>query len=259
MSVPHAPGVLESRLRSLGSALLADPDGLGLLALGSVGAELARLDAWSDLDFFAIVRAEAKPRFLSDLSWLDRASPLAWSFANTADGRKVLWEDGIYGEYAVFSPEELASAAFAEGRWIARRPELPEGLRKPANPAGRTRPRDDAAWCAAELASCLYVGLCRFRRGERLSAWRFVQTFCLDRWQELVELLEPATEVLADPYGRDRRFEQRWPAAAAWLPRLIRGYDDTQAVALAFLEWIESRGLAPAPLAAEIRALAEIP
>ncbi|MBP7095214.1 MAG: hypothetical protein KBC36_03890 [Spirochaetia bacterium] len=256
MAVPHAGDILERRLTDIGNSLLTDSEGLGLLALGSVGVETARRDAWSDLDFFAIVQPGSKPRWLADIAWLEAVAPVAWSFENTKDGRKLLFADGVYAEYAVFTPDELAGAAFAEGRWIVRRAELPDGLRVTTNDSGRIRPRADTTWSAGELVSCLYVGLCRFHRGEQLSAWRFVQTFCLDRWQELVEQLEPVSEALADPYGRDRRFEARWPNAAAMLPRLIRGLEETPAAALAYLEWLEARNLAPPAMSSEIRRLA---
>ena len=50
------PRVLQDRLASLARELSGRDDALALLALGSVGTETARLDAWSDLDFFVLVR-----------------------------------------------------------------------------------------------------------------------------------------------------------------------------------------------------------
>lgn len=84
---------LENRLQTIGHVLASDPDGLALLGLGSVGLELSRLDAWSDLDFFAIVRPGSKPRFLQDLGWLHRVHPVVYPFRNTPDGFKLLFED----------------------------------------------------------------------------------------------------------------------------------------------------------------------
>ena len=40
---------------------------------------------------------------------VEDAAPLAWAFRNTVDGFKVLFADGIYGEFAVFEPEELSA------------------------------------------------------------------------------------------------------------------------------------------------------
>jgi len=57
--------VLTDRLASLAQALAARNDALALLALGSVGRETARLDVWSDLDFFVLVADGAKTRYLT--------------------------------------------------------------------------------------------------------------------------------------------------------------------------------------------------
>ena len=48
----------------------------------------------------------AKSRVPEHLDWL--AAAAAYAFQNTADGYKVLYEDGIFCEYAVFEPRELA-------------------------------------------------------------------------------------------------------------------------------------------------------
>ena len=55
------------------------------MALGSVGAERERLDQWSDLDFFAVVRPGTKKAWVEDSSWLDRAHSVAYRFRNTPD------------------------------------------------------------------------------------------------------------------------------------------------------------------------------
>ncbi|MFN8449839.1 MAG: hypothetical protein U0521_14955 [Anaerolineae bacterium] len=46
---------LLARLDAIGAALERSSEALALLALGSVGLETDRIDAYSDLDFFAIV------------------------------------------------------------------------------------------------------------------------------------------------------------------------------------------------------------
>lgn len=214
MAVPHAGDILERRLTDIGNSLLTDSEGLGLLALGSVGVETARRDAWSDLDFFAIVQPGSKPRWLADIAWLEAVAPVAWSFENTKDGRKLLFADGVYAEYAVFTPDELAGAAFAEGRWIVRRAELPDGLRVTTNDSGRIRPRADTTWSAGELVSCLYVGLCRFHRGSSyrhgVSSRPFASIDGRNWWNSLSPSrrrspIRMVATVASKPAGRTRR------------------------------------------------------
>lgn len=247
---------LEKRMLELGECLKEDSEALALLGLGSIGRERERLDEWSDLDFFVIVAEGAKERFLEDPSWLSRPKPVAYLFKNTKDGFKLLWEDGIFGEMAVFEARELPGIPFSEGFvWWHREGFDPAAL-KPVNEGGRAWTPSGPEFCVGELLTCLYVGLCRWNRGERLSAWRFVQGYCLDRALELAEFWETGTSAPRDPYNRDRRFEDRYPSMIPLLRKTLLGYDRVPESALAMLSWVESRRAVNQALADEIRALA---
>lgn len=247
---------LEHRLDQVAEVVKGSPEGLAVLGLGSAGIERERLDQWSDLDFFVLVRPGTKGAWLDDPSWLEAVHPVAYRFRNTADGFKLLWDDGVFAEMAVFEPAELERIPYAEGRLVWAHPDFDPTLRVPRNTGAPTWKPESVDWSLGELLTCLYVGLCRYRRGEKLSAWRFVQGHCLDRFLEVVEATETPEEGLRDPYSADRRFEVRFPGAAAWLSRLETGYDRTPEAALAFLGWTETRTEVNRALAAEIRRLA---
>lgn len=252
-----APGRLLARLDAIGAALARRDGTLALIGLGSVGLETARLDAASDLDFFAIVAAGHKARFVDALDWLAEAHPLAWHFRNTADGHKALMADGVLCEFAVFEPSELAGIPFAPGRVVWKREGVDEALARPlrALPSPATLP--DETWIVGEALSCLLVGLQRWQRGERLSALRFVQSHALDRLIELDALRTPPPEAGADPFNRERRLEQRQRALAAELPALLPGYAHTPQAALALLDALRRRGaVLNAAVVARIEALA---
>jgi len=222
------------RLDDIGRALAQTDAALALIGLGSVGVELERLDEFSDLDFFVIVQKGHKPAFIDDLSWLGAAHPIAYHFRNSDAGHKFLYADGIYGEMAVFEPEELATAAYAPGRLVWARAGVPEAWAAP--PPGSPRRSPPAVeHLLGEALTNLYVGLTRFRRGEKLSALRFIQGYAVDRVVDLAPLMATATSAEADAFDGPRRFEQRFPALAAELPALLPGYEGTPAAAAAIL------------------------
>jgi hypothetical protein len=95
----------------------------------------------------------------------------------------------------------------------------------------------------------------RFRRGERLSALRLIQGHCLDRFLELVHRGRPVEGVPGDPHDRLRRFEQRFPEAAALLPAVLGGYQATPEAARALLAWLSATGPLNGPLARRVLAL----
>jgi hypothetical protein len=247
----HAQHLL-ARLDAIGQALADSGHALALIGLGSVGLETQRIDAWSDLDFFAIVEPGHKARYIQQLDWLSAAHPLAWSVQNTVDGHKALMADGVLCEFAVFEPAELDGIPFAPGRLVWKQAGVPDSMAVPRRPLPSTQLPDEA-WIVGEALSCLYVGLQRWHRGERLSAARFVQSHALDRLIELDALRNAALG--CDPFNRERRLELRQPSLAAELPALVPGYDHTPQAALSMLDALRRRGacINPAMQAAILR------
>ncbi len=224
---------------AIGQSLCASGHALALIGLGSVGLDTQRLDAWSDLDFFAIVQPGHKARYIQQLDWLAAAHPLAWSVQNTADGHKALMADGVLCEFAVFEPAELDTIPFAPGRVVWKQPGVSDCIAVPRRPMPSAALPDET-WIVGEALSCLYVGLQRWHRGEKLSAARFVQGHALDRLIELDALRH--TPPPGDPFNRERRLEQRQPALAAELPLLVPGYEHTPEAARALLHALRQRG-----------------
>ena len=247
--------LLLERLDAIGAALRDSSHALALIGLGSVGLETERLDAFSDLDFFAIVEPGHKARYIDRLDWLAAAHPLVWHFRNTPDGCKALMADGVFCEFAVFEPQELDAIPFAPGRIVWKRSEVSDGL---AMPRRALPPPNwpDVEWLVGEALSCLFVGLQRWHRGERMAAARFVQGHALDRLIELEAQRMPPAGGLADPFNRERRREQRFPELAAELPGLVPGYDRTPQAALAMLGALARRTPLPQPMVDRIRSLA---
>lgn len=250
------PAALLARLEAIGASLAASGQALALIGLGSVGQELARLDAYSDLDFFAVVQPGSKARYLESLDWLSGVAPVAYAFRNTADGFKLLYADGIFCEFAVFEPHELAVAAYAPGRLIWKAPGVPDSWAVPAQPAPAP-PARSTGWLLGEALTNLYVGLGRYRRGEKLIAARFIQHYAVDRVLELASRLETEQPAWRDDFSIERRFEARFPHTGARLPDFIQGYDRSPQSALAVLAFLESHFEVNPALAAQIRLLAE--
>lgn len=254
---PITPQVLQDRLAALARELSTRDDALALLALGSVGTETERLDSWSDLDFFVIVRDGAKSRYIENLDWLAAAHPLAWHFQNTLDGHKVLMNDGVFCEFAVFEIHELSHISYAPGRFVWRRDEVDEALAF----AKQSLPQPhDPAWLVGEALSNLLVGLQRYARGEKLAAMRLIQVHALDRVLEFLELQPDAQDKdiysARDPFSIDRRIEARNSHAAMALPVWAPGYEHSVSAALDLLAALESHNVVPEFVAAHIRKLA---
>jgi lincosamide nucleotidyltransferase B/F len=228
---------LLTRLETLTEVLRQDPDCLGLLALGSA-SDVSRMDAYSDLDFFVIVKPGTVHRFLEDDTWLSACAPLAYRFRNTPDGHKALWDDGIYAEYAVFEVATLATIPYTKGRWCFQR----EGFLLPDQPQRPLPdPRQDPVFAYNEALTNLLVGMMRYRRGERLAGARLIHVHAIDR---LLATLEDPTLPLSasvDPFSLDRRIEFRHPEIIPLLQDVMGDLDHLPQATLALLAYLEVR------------------
>lgn len=228
---------LLKRLHEIGESLAQTGHALALLGLGSVGMERDRLDEYSDLDFFVIVQDGYKTAFIENLDWLSRVCPITFVFQNSADGHKLLFADGIFCETAVFETADLAHIPFASGRVVWKTAEFDETL---CTPPPQTHHPRSVEWLLGEALTNLYVGLGRYHRGEKLSAFRFIQGYAVDRVVELAALIEAEQPVHRDLFAPTRRFEQRFPETAEFLPHLLQGYDHTLEAARAILNFLQA-------------------
>lgn len=228
---------LLKRLDEIGWSLEKTGRALALLGLGSVGTELDRIDDYSDLDFFAIVKPGFKQSFIDDLGWLERLNPIAYCFKNTPDGYKLLYEDGIFCEFAVFEPDEMKGIPFAAGRIVWKDAAFDEAILIPTQPKADKKLNVERQ--VGEALTNLYVGLGRYRRGEKLSAARFVQGYAVDRVLELSALVESEQPAHRDIFTLERRYEQRFPITSQELGTFMQGYERTPESAAAILSFLE--------------------
>jgi lincosamide nucleotidyltransferase B/F len=250
------PQKLLNRLNEIGQSLERSGHALALIGLGSVGTETARLDAYSDLDFFAIVKDGYQQTYLDDLSWLTALHPVTYYFQNTDDGYKLLYDDDIFCEFAVFDLSQLEQISFAEGRIVWKQPYIDDAIRVPVKKSSEHEARNPE-WLIGEALTNLYVGLGRFWRGEKLTAQRFIQGYAVDRLLSLADRIEPEQTAFRDNFTPERRFEQRFPKTAAELPAFVQGYERSPESAAAILAFLERHFDINPGMAAAIRHLCQ--
>jgi lincosamide nucleotidyltransferase B/F len=231
--------LLLQRLNDIGTTLKRKDGALLLLGLGSVGIELDRLDEYSDLDFFVIVKKGFKKRFLEQLDWLEETHPLAYYFKNTSDGYKILFEDGIYGEYAVFEEWEFERISYTPFRIVWKEASysiISSGCTNETIPSPK---KDSLDHPLNEALTNLYVGICRYARGEKLSAMRFVESYAIDSIISVLHLVEQEVDFYPDPFGNERRLEKRFPSFAERLGDMMQGYHRIPESTIAILNFLE--------------------
>jgi len=231
---------LLTRLDAIGNSIKESGRARALFGLGSVGIELDRLDDYSDLDFFVIAKEGQKNSFIENLDWLENILPLVYQHKNTKDGYKALYADDIYVEFAVFEEPELKEASFSEGRIVWCEEGFNKSLRIPQKKAGKPWQPESIEWALGEVITCLDVGLCRFLRGEKLSAWRFIEGHALSLLMEVLRMEKEKMDG-ADIFDKDRRFEDIFPEYKDLLPGWLQGYEKSPESAAAILNFVDKK------------------
>jgi lincosamide nucleotidyltransferase B/F len=225
------------RLTEISETVRRTHDALAFLALGSVGKENERMDEFSDLDFFVIAKDDKKQRFIQNLDWLKAQGKVSFVFQNTVDGCKLIYEDGIMCEFAVFTSAEFTSAAYSEGLFLWK-----DDAFVSVNPKPRRFPKyleESEDYMLGEALTNLYVGLGRFLRGEKLSAFYFIQDYAVHRVMTLIAKKFPSKEPFIDLYNPDRRFEKRYSWFASDISQMTQGYDRTPESARILLTFLD--------------------
>ena len=229
--------LLLQRLNDIGQSLKDSRQALALLALGSCGVERDRLDQYSDLDFFVIVKDGYKQAYIQDLTWLSNLEPIAFHYQNTVDGHKVLFEDDVFCEFAIFEAHELVNIPFAEGKIIWKEVGFDGTICQPQRlPSKENRDRE---WLLGEILCNLYIGLGRYQRGEKLAAYDFIQNRSVKLWTELINLEKTSKSNFIDIFNSNRRFEKGYPNEAKQLPHFLQGYERISESAQALLEYLD--------------------
>ncbi len=191
---------------------------LGLVLVGSA-ADTARVDKWSDHDFFVITKDGEQEKLRQDLSWLPNFQSIAFSFRETEHGLKVLYQSGAVLEFAIFNCEQLQSCRVNHHALAFGSPEvaaaLAQAVENSAPPA-----TDMALSDFHHFLSLLVISVGRARRGEILTAGLGIRGGALNCLLKVFsQNLFP--NVISDRFDPSRRFETAHPIIGARLASAV--------------------------------------
>ncbi|QIK84780.1 hypothetical protein [Sanguibacter sp. HDW7] len=210
MTTSDARARFDAWTDALVARIAVRPEVVGLVLLGS-GAERARLDEWSDHDFYLVVEPDVAEHYRQDLSWLPEGPDIVLSPRETGHGLKVVLADGHVMEFAVASLEDVATFAAHHWRVVHDTGPLTAVIESIAARTAREiagRPAPDLLRAAGLFCSLLLIGIGRARRGELVAASAHVRMYALGELLDLVGALVPADPAaLRDGLDPRRRVE----------------------------------------------------
>lgn len=195
-------------------------DCLCLLGLGSM-SETFRMDEYSDMDFFLIVKNGSKSYFMNDLEWL-AFDEIVFSFQNSNDGYKALFKDGNFAEFAIFTEDEILEATFTLGKVYYARPGFDLDKITPRKIRER---KLNVEYNVCEALANIYIGLNRLKRGEIASATTFIQSYAFNLIIDLFSVVFTPTNQNTDYFVAERRIEERYKEHKNFISNMRKGYE----------------------------------
>lgn len=174
---------------------------------------------------------------------------LGYQFQNTVDGHKVLYEDGIFAEFAVFDASRMNDIAFVPGTYLFNKE--PKNILNTSNVQCPIY-SDSLDFLIQEALTNLYIGLARYHRGEQLAAYRLIQVHTVNR---ILEIHHIKNKDGIDPFALERRYEQRHPENTELIQSFCLGYTQTVKSAQNILEYLKSLQVVNPVLEKEIKNL----
>ena len=229
MNIEPKLQIIQETLESLSGAAQKSSHAIALVGAGSAGAEIARMDQYSDIDFFLIVEDGFSSGFINDNSWFGRDLPIVFAFRDTDHGNKALLENGVFLEFAIFTQAELAQNGIPGLRTIWSK----SGFSLPDLSAKQPIVREVSFYVDQALSNLL-VGALRLHRGERLAALAMIERYALSNLLTAFRVKNNIT--VQDPFNIERRAEQSLGVDFA---ALVQGYERLEqslAKILAFAE-----------------------
>jgi len=189
---------MDQLVNTLKNGLLKNEDFIAFLIFGSVSKN--KNDDYSDLDFLVITKPESITSYTEDLSWLDNILPIETFLREGIDNYKVLFKNGLIGDFGVTSIHHYQEYPHEKGVVIFQR----EGLDLESTNfqiLPETCPPEH--WLNQFLFSS-YIALGRYLRGEKICAFRMVNGDALTAFLHLMKY----SQLKYDDFQFDRHYEE---------------------------------------------------
>lgn len=180
-----------------------------------------------------------------DIHWLADIQHIAYEFKRSPGHFRFLFSDGLFCDFTVMNEQELALDSLQHGEILWRRDVCPASLDKVIQTDTQyLQPNvikhEESCWLLGEFLTNLLIGLRRYSKGDKLSAFYLIQHNALTQLLELVDKWESkAGQHKSIAANADESFETNYPQLVPLVEEFAKGYDHSPKSAHAMLQYAE--------------------
>lgn len=238
--------LIKQRLEQIRGVIAAQNHTLAMLIPGDNSHAHAMRDDDCDIGLMLLVEPGYKQKFLEDINWLADIQHIAFEFRRSPGHFRFLFSDGIFCDLTVMEKQELETQPISAENIAWQHPALHTEIFDMAVPQSSRHHRDaiieydDPQWLLGELLTNLLIGLRRFNKGEKLSAFYLIQHHALSRLLTLNRQWQRQTNGATNGASMmSQCVERNYPQLSHVLPDFAQGYDASPRSALAILNYVE--------------------
>jgi hypothetical protein len=199
-------------------------DIIALLALGSMAEKDHDPDLWSDHDFSIIIKKGSEEKYINNLFWLPDEYQVVFTYKESDNSRKVIFENMHLIEYAVFELENLKNLKINSYRLLFDKFNITDYIEEIVNSTSNSSNLlEDNEGLIGNLLTDIFIGVGRYKRGEKISAHYFIKEKALRQLLLLIEKNIESSELNnldnLDPF---RRFEYNYPELSLEINQIIK-------------------------------------
>lgn len=193
----------------------------------------------TDLSFQLLIEEEQSTEFLQDLDWLADIQHVAFSFSPKNTRCHVIFSDSVYCDFKVTTTSHNSENQNGHFQTLWHKPNqsLPSTWLNPNRSWGSIS-NSEQERLLAEILTSILVGLRHFIKGDKLSAFHFVQHSALLKMTELMTKWHVQQEILQGE-NVEQAFQKHYPLVVGTVSQFAMGFERTPEAALAMVECAE--------------------
>lgn len=253
--------LIEERLEQINETISAQPQILAIIRPHENGNPCSIKDNDCDIRLVVLVATGNEEKLLQNIRWLADIQHIAYEFKRSPGHFRFLFSDGLFCDFTVTEEQNLDISDLPQGQILWQKDVAKTDYKEAINVTRRdksTNPiankHEESCWLLGEFLTNLLIGLRRYSKGDKLSAFYVIQHHALSQLLELVDKWEDKTaiKINAAPQMCDScvsktetsnleptSFEANYPQLIPLVEEFALGYDRSPKSAHAMLQYVE--------------------
>lgn len=254
--------LIEARLEQINETISAQPQTLAIIRPQENDNPCSIKENDCDIRLVVLVATGSEEKLLRDIRWLADIQHIAYEFKRSPGHFRFLFSDGLFCDFTVAEEQKLDISDLSHGQILWQKDKTKTDYKDVINitqikhSKSPITKHEESCWLLGEFLTNLLIGLRRYSKGDKLSAFYIIQHHALSQLLELVDKWEDKIDISIDSAASQQTckscgsktdelniepssFEANYPQMVPLVEEFALGYDRSPKSAHAMLQYVE--------------------